>query len=267
MKQFWVLFKANLLMQIRNKQVVFWSLVFPILLMLLFGTLFSSQGFTQQSGGKKVDLNFASYLVPGLIVLAVMSTGLIGYASTLAVYREKGIFRRIRTTPLPISTFILSKVLVQTLQVVIQAVILTVVGVVVFKAELDWGNLGLGILEVVLIGLTFVAIGQMIAAVVKRSETVSLVTQMINTPMMLLGGLIIPLSQFGDVPILPQIGSFLPTGIAVNILRPTISPEPFKNISDIQGILLLPVWASLLILVGYLVVSTIIANRFFKWEI
>lgn len=266
MRQFIEMFKANLLMQFRNRAAMFWNLAFPIGMMLLFGTLFSSSTFKANDASNAAELNFASYLVPGLIVLAAMSNGMIGYAGAMAVYREKGIFRRIRTTPMNISNFLGAKIVVQAIFVIVQSVVLTIVGVLVFGATLDWGNLWLGIIEVVLIGLMFVAIGQMIASIFRKSDTVSIVTQMFNTPFMLLGGLLIPLSQFADVPILPQLGSILPTGAAVNILRPTISPAPFKNISDVQGVLLLPIWVSFAVVIAYLVISVLTASRFFKWE-
>jgi ABC-2 type transport system permease protein len=262
------MFNTNLLMQFRNRAAMFWNLAFPIGMMLLFGALFSSSSFkANENVSNSPELNFASYLVPGLIVLAAMSNGMIGYAGAMAVYREKGIFRRIRTTPMNIATFLSAKILVQAIFVIVQAIILTIVGMLVFGATIDWSSLPLGIVEVVLIGLMFVAIGQMIASIFRKSETVSIVTQMFNTPFMLLGGLLIPLSQFSDVPVLPQIGSVLPTGAAVNILRPTISPEPFKHISDVQGVLLLPLWVSFAIVAAYLVVSVITAARFFKWEV
>lgn len=265
MKQFIHLFKANLVMQLRNRAAMFWNLAFPIGMMLLFGLMFGSTSFKASTGTG--ELNFASYLVPGLIVLAAMSNGMVGYAGAMAVYREKGIFRRIRTTSMPISRFIAAKILVQAIFVIIQAVILTLVGVLVFGATLDWGNIFWGICEVVLIGLMFVALGQMIASIFRKSDTVNIVSQMFNTPFMLLGGLIIPLSQFSDVPVLPQIGSVIPTGVAVNVLRPTISPEQFKHVSDIQGIASLPLWASLAIIAAYLVGSVAIAARYFKWDI
>jgi ABC-type multidrug transport system permease subunit len=107
----------------------------------------------------------------------------------------------------------------------------------------------------------------MLAAIVPKSNTVAMISQMLNVPFMMLGGLFMPLSRFEDVPVLPQLGSLLPSGIAVNVLRPTFISEPFKSIPDVQGILLLPVWVSLAVLLGYLFLSIFVAARFFKWEV
>lgn len=268
MKQFLALVQANFLLQVRNRQALIWNLFFPIFLMLLFGTLYNSASFKTNTGGAaSASLNYASYMVPGLIILSALSTGMIGFASSLATYREKGIFRRIRTTPMPIVKYLGAKILVQMVVVLVQAAILALIGVLVFQATFDYANLWLAILVIVLIALVFVSIGQMIAAIVTRSETVGSVTQIINIPCMVLGGLFIPLSQFASVPVLPQLGSLLPTGVAVNLLRPIISPEPFKQISDVQGIMMLPAWAYGLILLAYVLIAVVVSVRFFKWEV
>jgi ABC-2 type transport system permease protein len=269
MKQFAVLLKANFLLYVRNRGGVFWNLLMPVGLMLLFGLLYSSSNFGEVTGpnGVKQKFNYVTYMVPGLIVLSALGTGMIGFASVLATYREKGIFRRIRVTPLPIANFLVATVVIRSVIALLQAGIIIAVGIIVFGASFDWSGLPLGILIVLLICLVFVALGQLIASVVVHNETVSSVVQIVNLPLMLLGGLFIPLSQFSNVPVLPQLGSLLPTGVAVNVLRPTISPDPFKGLSDVQGILLLPVWVSLVVLVAYLIVSVAISARFFKWEV
>ena len=88
-RRFGLLLHANLLMFLRNRMALFWNIVFPIGLMLLFGAVFG-----EQAGA-------IPYLTSGMVVLSLMSNGMIGNASRAGrSWRQQGILRRIQTTPL-----------------------------------------------------------------------------------------------------------------------------------------------------------------------
>ena len=55
--------------------------------------------------------------------MSIMNTGMIGLASAFVTYRERGILRRVRATPFPLSSFILARILSQLVVSVAQAVI------------------------------------------------------------------------------------------------------------------------------------------------
>src|SRR5690606_17135585 len=67
--------------------------------------------------------SFIDYFVPGILAMSIMNSGIIGLATSFVTYRERGILRRIRVTPFPLSSFLLAKVLAQMIQIVIQALI------------------------------------------------------------------------------------------------------------------------------------------------
>src|SRR5690349_173591 len=166
-RRFGLLLQTNLLLYLRNRTAVFWNIVFPIGLMLLFGAIYGRQ---QEA---------IAYLATGMVVLSLLSNGLIGNAATMALWRERGILRRIQTTPLPLWQLLLARIITQGAIMILQAFLLIGTSVLVFGAKFEIGNLIASIPAVVLGALLFMAFGQALAALVQKVETVNIVGQVI----------------------------------------------------------------------------------------
>ncbi|HST05156.1 MAG TPA: ABC transporter permease [Chloroflexia bacterium] len=253
LKRFKLLLASNFLMYVRNKAAMFWVVVFPVGLMLVFGALYGNGPIDPSSPN---SFTIISYLTPGLIVLSLMSNGLVGNAATMANYREKGILKRIQTTPLPVWQLIMARVVMQATLIVGQAAIMLLVSVVVFNARYDW----VGVLEatpwIVLGALMFMAMGQAIAALVKKVDTVGIVAQVINFPLMFLGGLWVMQSQ---MPVwLQSVSNWLPSTMVSNLVRAPMLQSMHLEPS-------MPMALSVLGVLFYIVASVAISARFFKW--
>jgi ABC-2 type transport system permease protein len=250
-----MLLKADLLMFLREKTAVFFVIVFPILLMLLFGAIWGNVSLGE---GGPDSATFISYLTPGLIVLSLLSNGLIGNATIMATYREKGILRRIQATPLPVGQLLLSSIMVQSAVMIVQTGIMLAVSILVFNASYNvWGLLG-AIPAVVFGAVMFMAMGTAVAALVTKTKTVEVVAQVINVPLMFLGGLWTPIDQLPDW--LGNIARFLPTAMAADLVRsPLLSSFNFDATN-------LPVMVSAVGVALYLIASVLVAARFFRWR-
>ena len=55
------------------------------------------------------DVSFMDIFVPGILAMSLMNSGVIGLATAFVTYRERGILRRIRVTPFPLTSFILAR--------------------------------------------------------------------------------------------------------------------------------------------------------------
>jgi ABC-2 type transport system permease protein len=244
-RRFGLMFQTSLVLYVRNRVAVFWNIVFPIGLMLLFGALY----------GKQKDV--IPYLATGMVVLSLLANGLIGNAATMAIWRERGILRRIQTTPLPLWQLLLARIVAQSIVMIGQALLLIGTSVVVFGAKYDIGNLIRAIPSVVVGALLFMAFGQALAALVRKTESVNIVAQVIYFPLMFLGGLMIPLSQLPDY--LQTIGKYLPSALIADLIR---TPMLGLGAADMT----LPLATTLLGVVVYFAVTVFIATRFFKWS-
>jgi len=99
---------------LRYKETVFWNFAFPVFFMVLFGLI----GF----GGDRVQ--YINFLLPGIIVMALMTTCIISTAIDIVSDRAKGIFRRLFVTPLPKSVLLGGKIINRYVIVLLQTILL-----------------------------------------------------------------------------------------------------------------------------------------------
>ena len=92
-KQFW-----------RNPAAVFFTVMFPVLLLVIFNLLFGDQTIE----GLGVDVS--TYYVPAIVTLAVITATAQTLAISLTRDRETGQLKRVRGTPLPAWVFIAGRV-------------------------------------------------------------------------------------------------------------------------------------------------------------
>lgn len=254
-RRFGMMLKSSALMFVREKAAIFWVIIFPILLMLLFGSIWGNMPMAE--GGPN-SATFISYLTPGMIVLSLLSMGLVGNASEMASYREKGILKRIQATPMPVWQLLLATILVQSFIMILQAGLMIAVSVVAFNASYNiWGLLG-AIPAIVFGALLFMTMGTAIAGVVSSTKTAEVLAQVINVPLMFLGGLWTPISQLPDW--LGEVAKYLPTAMIADLVRaPMLNSLGFEATN-------LPLMVSAIGAAVYLVLSLVAAARYFKWS-
>ena len=85
---------ASIKMVFRDKQSLFWALIFPIIFLGVF-RIVSFDNYTPSPG-----ITFFEFVAPGIIGMGLLSFNVIGLAGSLSRYREEGVLRRLRATPL-----------------------------------------------------------------------------------------------------------------------------------------------------------------------
>lgn len=239
----WNEFKLNL----RDPLMVFWSLAFPALWMA-----FSVVIFSQPIPGSGYEgLNYASFLLPGSIGLVILSASFIGAPLTLTNYRENGVLRRLRVTPVKIATLVFSFSISQFAFVVVGILILFAVG----KAFLDVQVLGswVAFSGVTVLGMVaFFAIGSAVGSIARSFRSANIIIWSMYMPMIMLSEFFLPIA------ILPAwlqlIARALPLTPVNTLLRDIVYGVPLHDL-----------WR-LGILGGWTVVASIITVRFFRWE-
>lgn len=193
------------------------------------------------------------FMVPGILGMAIMQLGLMSTAPQLVSLREQKVLRRMGATPLSRSTLLISQVLNRLTVGVAQTSILIVLGFLVFDVSVA-GSIPL-LMGISLLGtLMFVALGYMIAAFSKTLESVTGLVSFINFPMMFLSGLFFPIEIMPDW--VRPIVSAIPLTYLVDALRQVMiaSPPQFSLQTDL---IVVSIW---------LVVCSLLAWRFFRWE-
>lgn len=197
--------------------------------------------------------SFIDYFVPGILAMSIMNSGIIGLATSFVTYRERGILRRIRVTPFPLSSFLLAKVLAQMIQIVIQALILVGLAWMLFGMN-PRGN-PLLILGIIIIGsLAFLAIGFAISSIAQNAETAASYANLITFPMLFLSGIFFAVDTVPGW--LQPLLKIMPLAYLVDALRQPMTLG--RGLSD--------VWIDLAVLAATFVLALAIAVRFFRWD-
>jgi ABC-2 type transport system permease protein len=134
---------------------------------------------------------FIDFFVPGIIAMAVMTSSLSGAVNTNSELRQKGVIRKLSTTPITRTDWILSNILYQFVLAVISTVAILVVSYAVFSVRLQI-NAWLFLL-IVLEVFAFGGIGMILARVAKEAESATAAANFIMFPMMFLSGSFFPL--------------------------------------------------------------------------
>jgi len=121
----------------RQRESVFFTLAFPIMLLLFFGSIVN---YTVGASGGSAGIPFGRYFVPG-----IMATGLFGVAFQtvaiqIAIERDKGVLKRLNGTPMPPSAYFIGKIIMVLALVAIESILLLIVAKLLGKVELptDW---------------------------------------------------------------------------------------------------------------------------------
>jgi ABC-2 type transport system permease protein len=231
----------------RRKDTIFWTFAFPIFFMVLFGLIY---GDTNWAG---MDIRSVDYLLPGIVVMGVMVTGIMHTANGFVADRERGIYRRLALTPLSRQTLIGGQMLHNYFLIIIQTLLLVAIGVMAFNIRIT-GNLFLFWLVLSLGAVCFMTIGFSLTGLVKNVRSATPVNQMTYFVFMFLGGVFFPNSMLPKA--LNSVANVLPSTHMNDALR----------LVFYQGAGLGDIWQHLLVLAGWTVACFMLSVRFFRWE-
>jgi ABC-2 type transport system permease protein len=200
--------------QLRTEQLVFWRsreaaffiFLFPLLLFVLVGSLYS---------GHLQGLPVRWYVLAGLVAYGCANTTFGGLGIQLVLRRESGVLKRLRATPLPARTYVLALLASTLIVFALQAVALFAVGRALFGTPFppDIGSL----VVVLLLGAAvFATLGTAISSVIHSAEGSSAVVNFVLLPMAFLSGGFGPTRSYPSV--LRAIGDVLPLKYLVKLV-------------------------------------------------
>jgi ABC-2 type transport system permease protein len=134
---------------------------------------------------------FIDFFIPGIIAMAVMTLSLFGTVDLNAELRQKGIIRKLCTTPITRAEWILSNILYQYIIAIVATIAMLLVSYAVFKVNL---HLNAWILLFILLDVfAFVGIGMILTRFVKGAQSAAAAANAISFPMMFLSGSFFPI--------------------------------------------------------------------------
>jgi ABC-2 type transport system permease protein len=245
MKRFFVLTRAMTFMHLRNRSTLFWNLVFPVFLLLIYSQIFGAMDV----GGT----GFMTWVVPGVVVFNILAYGLLSSGTLMVNMREQGVLRRLQASPIPAGQLVGSYLLVNVLIALLQSAIIVVFAALVFRTPLTLGGT-LWALPMILLGiLTFVAMGQTISGVATTAGMAVAIGQILNFSQMFITDMIMPMDFMPGW--IQKLAPYLPAYAMVQLVRPPL----------VEGRLGPELWPNLLVMAAYTLVAGLLAARLFRW--
>ncbi|GAK10582.1 ABC transporter permease [Geomicrobium sp. JCM 19039] len=232
----------------RVPRTFFLIMIFPLLFLLMFW------GIDMLTPAQADGLSFMEYLFPGLIVFALLSSGLLGTAIPLIEQRKSGVLRLLEISPLKKSTYVLSQISVRFLIGVFQMVLFLLLGVLLGIISFSQFLPGIAISMLTL--AMMVTLGFIFGSILQSVETAGALLGGLSAPVLILSGVLMPLSIYSSQ-VMNTIALFF----------------PFTYLGDVKRDLLIvnysaeyPLWLSLTVIIITIVILFTIAIRVFSWS-
>jgi len=196
---------------------------------------------------------YVDFLVPGLIGMNLMGSGLWGLGFTVVIARSRKILKRFAATPMRRSHYLLSFMLSRLIFLVLEVAAVIVFAWVAFGFTVRGSWLSV-VSMTMLGGFTFSGLGLLVAARPRTIEGVSGLMNFIMLPMWLLSGTFFSSERFPQI--LQPFIQALPLTALNNALRALMN----------EGASLSSNWPAIAILLAWCVVSFVVALRIFRWQ-
>lgn len=245
MKGFFTLAKVEAKLFLREPAAVFFTLVFPLMLLFVFGSVFGNDPSADYDGYGSVDVS-----VPGYMGMIIGTTAIMSIPIVISEYRSKGIFRRLRATPVHPLAIIGAQALIYLILTALGFVVLFVAGKLVYGLRTPERPFMLALVLLISF-LCMASMGFLIGAYFKTPRTASVVGNIVYFPQIFLAGAAMPREIFSDT--LRRWTEWLPMTQVTNLIKASWFGESLQP------------W-NLMYLIAIGTICMVVSIRIFKWE-
>jgi len=232
----------------RTPVAAFFTLVFPLMFLFLFTTLFD---FEIADG----EVSIAQFFAPSLAVFAAASATYTNVGIRVAIARDEGILKRVRGTPLPPWIYMAGVVGSSIWIAFIGTTIMLSVGVVFYDLEIIGSTLAAVVVTFAVGSACFAGLGLALAALSPTGDSAPAIANATLLPMAFISNVFL---DTGDSPQwIQNVADFLPLKHFVTPMQDAFNP--FYTGSAWS-------WGDLAVLVAWGAVGAVVALRYFRWE-
>jgi ABC-2 type transport system permease protein len=238
--------RVELRLFLRERVGPIWGIGLPVLLLVIFGAI---PAFKKVNPGYE-GLTVLDAYVPILITMSLALLALIAMPTALVNYRERGVLRRLQTTPAGPVRVLSAQLVVNFTMAVLTLIILLLVSRFAYSVPLP-RQFGGWVLSAIFAMAALFALGLFVASVGTTTRAAAAIGAILFYPLMFFSGLWLPIPSMPSV--LQHISHATPLGAAW---------EAFQR-ADLGN------WPSALALVtmaAWAIVFGAAAARFFRWE-
>ncbi|NJP96064.1 ABC transporter permease [Nonomuraea sp. FMUSA5-5] len=230
----------------REPMIVFFTLAFSPILLVILGAIPAMREPAEEFGGARM----ISVYVPIIVAMTLSMFALTSLPQLLALYREKGVLRRMRTTPVKPGVLLGAQLLMSTILSAVATTALLAIGRLAFGVALPRHLPGY-VVGYLLGTLAMFAIGLLVASLAPTGKSAVAMGTVMFFPTVFFAGLWVPRDKMPDI--LRTISDFTPLGAGVQSWQDATAGQ----------------WPQLLhlaVMLGWTLVAGGLAARYFRWE-
>lgn len=234
----------------RNPASVFFTVMFPVVLLLIFATVFGEETVEVRGG-----VETTTYYVPAIITLAVISATMQTLAMSLVIAREDGRLKRSRGTPMPPWVFIAGRIGNSIVVALIMLALLAAIGRALYGVPVPWEQLPAILTTLVVGAAAFCCLGIALTAAIPSQDAAAPIVNAMLLPLYFLSGVFIPDDQLPSG-VIHFADAFPIRHFFEAFFDAYVPPDGGPTIA----------WDNLAVVALWGVAGLLLAVRFFRWS-
>jgi ABC-2 type transport system permease protein len=245
-------FRYDLRAFLRNGQSLFFTLVLPVMFLVIFASVFGGGGHTTPVPGGRIATSV--FYVPGIITLGIIAAAFVNLVVSVTAQRETGVLKRRRATPVPAGAIIAGRALTAVVIAVVIVAVLLGIGWAAYGASVPARTAPALVVTVVIGAATFCCLGYALASVIRDQDAAQPITQAVILPLYFISGV------FVAVTVLPHwlgdVAAVFPVRHLAAALLVAYNPHTTGSGFAGQDLLIVTAWG---------VAGLLVALRRFSW--
>ncbi|MFX1574413.1 MAG: ABC transporter permease [Promethearchaeota archaeon] len=254
----WYIAKKNVKEKLKNIGSMFWTIAFPIMMLIVYKLAFSEDGDYMINGLTTFDVEF-----PGIVVYTIgMST--VTSAVMFAMSKKNGTLERLDSMPVSRGNVFLGAVISETIFMNIQLIIIFAFGYGILGAHFELAMMPLGYLIAVIYGIAAIGLGLIIASFLNSPEGANGFAMLAHMSLMFVSGSFFPLDN-GGVFFTPQYW------VKQVYLQLTVVGDSFSDllysgtiITPTSEATIIPIWGGILMILVFTAIFIILGIKIFQ---
>ncbi len=198
--------RSDLKVFFRNPASVFFTFLLPLIFLFLFTTIFGNAEI-EVAGGV---IKGATYYVPSILALSIVSTTVVSLAFSLVVARDREILKRVEATPLPRWVFLAGQVVTRIVVTLLLTVIVLLIGRLVYGVDIPTTTMPAVLVTLVVGAAAGCCLGFAMTLIIPNEDSAAAVTNGILLPLYFISGIFIPESELQKTEWLLTVAGLFP---------------------------------------------------------
>jgi ABC-2 type transport system permease protein len=202
----------------RSRARLVFTLGFPLMFLLLFGTIDNTKHISQYGG-----ISYDQFFVPGILAYAVITTSFVNISITTAIARDAGVIKRMQGTPLPRLAYMLARIGATVIVVGTATAITLLVGCLAYGVKIPAANIPADVAMLLLGTATFTTLGIAIVKLIPNADSAPAIVNIFVLPLTFISGIwFVPA---GMPKVLADIAKVFPVQPLANGLQHAFNPH------------------------------------------